>query len=143
MVTIHDQMHRILISLNGEMDQRMRDIGLKGAHGQPLLQLMQRPGITFAELARKCGQKSGSISRLLDRLEALGLCRRSRSSQDRRLVSVELTSAGIAKACLIPALMDSVESVATAGLTIAESKQLTGLMECVLVKIGSARGQVP
>ena len=132
MLVMHDQMRRILSSLNGEMDRRLRDIGLAGGYGQPLLHLMRRPGITVAELARTCGQKPGNVSRLLDRLEAMGLCQRSRSRQDRRLVSVELTPAGMEKARLIPAILESAELKATTSFTAHEVEQLAFFMQRML-----------
>ena len=37
---------------------------------------------------------AGATTRLLDRIEAKGLCRRVRSQEDRRVVNIELTDAG-------------------------------------------------
>jgi hypothetical protein len=45
----------------------------------PLHKLHVRKAQTVAELARECMLDAGSMTRLLDRLEAKGLCRRVRS----------------------------------------------------------------
>ena len=58
---------------------------------------------TVAELARECELDAGAMTRLLDRLEAKGLCRRVRSVTDRRVVNIELTDEGRAAAAQVPA----------------------------------------
>ena len=58
---------------------------------------------TVAELARECQLDTGAMTRLLDRLEAKGLCRRVRSLADRRVVNIELTDEGRAAAEEVPA----------------------------------------
>jgi DNA-binding MarR family transcriptional regulator len=52
---------------------------------------------TVAELARELNTDPGAMTRLLDRLECKGLCRRSRSTDDRRVVNIELTPEGEAR----------------------------------------------
>ncbi len=51
-------------------------------------------GSTAAEFCRIYDYDTGSMTRMLDRLEEKGLIQRERSSQDRRLVHVVLTDAG-------------------------------------------------
>lgn len=51
-------------------------------------------GSTAAEFCRIYDYDTGSMTRMLDRLEEKGLIQRERSSQDRRLVHVDLTDAG-------------------------------------------------
>lgn len=55
-------------------------------------------GHTAAELCRHYGYDTGSMTRMLDRLEEKGLVQRERSSQDRRQVHVAITTAGEALA---------------------------------------------
>lgn len=47
-----------------------------------------------AELCKGISYDAGAMTRMLDRLEAKGLVRRTRSPEDRRLVNLELTDAG-------------------------------------------------
>jgi DNA-binding MarR family transcriptional regulator len=47
-----------------------------------------------SELCKGISYDAGAMTRMLDRLEAKGLVRRSRSPDDRRLVNLELTQAG-------------------------------------------------
>ena len=68
----------------------------------PLYKLHMGMATTVAELARECQLDTGAMTRLLDRLEAKGLCRRVRSVSDRRVVNIELTDEGRAAAEQVP-----------------------------------------
>jgi DNA-binding MarR family transcriptional regulator len=58
---------------------------------------MIRDGIapTIGELARYLGHSSGATTRLVDQLEERGLITRNRSNEDRRVVALEITPAGL------------------------------------------------
>ena len=65
------------------------------SHQATLLWLVQaRPGLSLRELASEEGISAPSLSGHVDRLEAAGLLRRVRSSDDRRRVGLELTAEG-------------------------------------------------
>jgi len=65
------------------------------SHQATLLALVQaRPGLSLRELAREEGISAPSLSGHIDRLEAVGLLRRVRSTHDRRRVGLELTAEG-------------------------------------------------
>ena len=65
------------------------------AHQATLLaQVWSRPGLSLRELAESEGISPPSLSGHVDRLEAAGLLRRVRSTQDRRRVGLELTPEG-------------------------------------------------
>ncbi|MDK1475860.1 MarR family transcriptional regulator [Streptomyces sp. 549] len=61
-----------------------------------LLVLWQRDGLTVKELGADLQLDYGTLSPLLKRLEANGLLRRQRSSEDERTVHVSLTEEGSA-----------------------------------------------
>ena len=79
---------------------------------------------TVAELARKCTVDAGAMTRLLDRLESKGLCRRVRSEVDRRVVQIELTPAGEEVAQRMPQVFSRVFNAALAGFSPEEWQQL-------------------
>ena len=54
--------------------------------------LHQQGPATAADLARKIGLTPGSVSRMLDRLDAAGCIKRTSDSRDRRRVLIEPTS---------------------------------------------------
>lgn len=83
---------------------------------------------TVAELARQCSLDAGAMTRLLDRLEAKGLCRRVRSEKDRRVVHIELTDQGRAAAEQVPEVLCRVYNQALEGFSHAEWEQLRKML---------------
>ncbi|WP_017940084.1 MarR family winged helix-turn-helix transcriptional regulator [Zestomonas thermotolerans] len=59
-----------------------------------MLVLWERDGITVSELSQRLLTDPGSVTPLLKRLEAEGLIRRIRSSNDERVVELHLTDKG-------------------------------------------------
>ena len=76
----------------------------------PLLKLHMGQASTVAELARECQLDAGAMTRLLDRLEAKGLCGACAPTDDRRVVNLELTDEGRAAAEEIPAVLCRVQN---------------------------------
>ena len=72
------------------------------------------------------------MTRLLDRLEAKQLCRRVRSSEDRRVVNLELTEAGSAAAQGIPATLCGVQNALLAGFSEEEWHTLKSYLRRML-----------
>jgi DNA-binding MarR family transcriptional regulator len=83
---------------------------------------------TVAELARELQTDPGATTRLLDRLEAKGLCKRIRSTEDRRVVNLELTAEGEAAADKIPGALVEVMNEHLAGFSKTEWQALTGYL---------------
>ncbi len=90
-------------SLNRMLDQEMAPLDLTAMQWRPIALVYLGRADTPAELARLNGMDTGAMTRALDRLEAKGLLRRTRSQEDRRVVKIELTELGEAKAREIPA----------------------------------------
>ena len=59
--------------------------------------LHQQGRATAAELARRIGLTPGSVSRMIDRLDAAGCVRRVDDPHDRRRVHIEATEDGLAR----------------------------------------------
>lgn len=101
------------------------------------------PSATVAELARDCQLDTGAMTRLLDRLEAKGLCRRVRSLADRRVVNIELTDEGRAAAEQVPHVLSRVQNEHLSGFNPQEWEQLKGYLRRILdnAQALSARGE--
>jgi DNA-binding MarR family transcriptional regulator len=125
-------MRRILTLIAGEVDQALEPRDLTHAQWVPLLKLHLGHASTVAELARECSLDAGAMTRLLDRLETKGLVARVRSSQDRRVVNLELTPEGKAAAKHIPAALCKVQNEFLQGLSLEEWQQLKSLLHRVL-----------
>ena len=125
-------MRRILALMAAEVDEALEPQGLTSAQWVPLLKLHVGSASTVAELARECQLDAGAMTRLLDRLEAKGLVARVRSSEDRRVVNLELTKEGREAARQIPAVLCKVQNAFLQGLDIEEWEQLKGLLHRIL-----------
>jgi DNA-binding MarR family transcriptional regulator len=68
------------------------------------------------------------MTRLLDRLEAKGFCRRQRSTDDRRVVRVELTPEGEVAAQEVPIVLAQVLNEHLAGFSKTEWSQLKDML---------------
>ena len=111
-------MRRILTAVGQSVEIHMCEPG-SPTYPQwvPLHKLHIGQATTVAELARECQLDTGAMTRLLDRLEAKGLCRRVRSVADRRVVNIELTDEGRAAAEEVPHVLSRVQNEHLAGFT--------------------------
>jgi len=118
-------MKRVLASIVREVDLMLEPYGMTHAQWQPLAKLREsRKPMAVAELARELQIDNGGMTRLLDRLERKGFCKRVRSTQDRRVVMVEPTPAGVAAGTLVPAVLSDVLNAHLAGFSEREWRAL-------------------
>ena len=81
-----------------------------------------------ADLCKVISYDAGAMTRMLDRLEAKGLIRRTRSSQDRRLLNLELTEEGRAAFPRMREISMSIANRFLRGFSKAEARQLEGFL---------------
>lgn len=124
---------RVMIVGAQEVERQLEPSGLTNAQWLPLFKLFLGKVSTVAELARECHMDAGAMTRLLDRLEAKGLCRRVRSMADRRVVNIVLTDAGRQAAAGIPAVLSRVQNAHLAGFSLEEFEALKGFLRRMLV----------
>ncbi len=117
-------MKRVLLSIVYQVDQRLQVHGLTSAQWGPLMRIQASGRCTVVELARWQNVDPGAMTRLLDRLEKKGLCRRVRSSTDRRVVNVELTTDGEASIAGVPAVLSDVLNAHLDGFSATEFQAL-------------------
>jgi DNA-binding MarR family transcriptional regulator len=132
-------MRRIINHIGRDVEHDMEPLGLTNAQWVPLLKLHLGCGSTVAELARESDLDAGSMTRLLDRLEAKNLCRRVRSVDDRRVIHIELTPAGSAAAEQIPAVLSRVQNAYLACFSLAEWRTLQNLLGRMLTTAQALR----
>jgi DNA-binding MarR family transcriptional regulator len=88
---------QLLAAMDAELarDEFLAPLEVTSAQLIVILNLAGRDCATSAsELCKGISYDAGAMTRMLDRLEAKGLVRRTRSPEDRRLVNLELTQAG-------------------------------------------------
>ena len=90
---------------------------------------------TCAEIARHMDHDTGATTRLVDQLEERGFISRRRSTEDRRVVYLEITPAGRALAkSLMPRIVGFWNEVLE-GFTQEEASQLIDLLTRLLVRL--------
>ncbi|WP_253637470.1 MarR family winged helix-turn-helix transcriptional regulator [Achromobacter insolitus] len=129
-------------SLNRMLDQEMAPLDLTAMQWRPIALIFLGRADTPAELARLNGMDTGAMTRALDRLEAKGLLRRNRSQDDRRVVKIELTELGEAKARQIPANIARSLNCHLRGFSSDEVAQLMHLLRRMIAN-GSAASAPP
>ena len=125
-------MRLILSSMAHGIDTQLAGSDLTNAQWLPMLKLHLGHASTVAELARACNLDAGAMTRMLDRLEAKGLCKRIRSETDRRVVNIALTDTGRTVARGIPAVLCTVLNQHLTGLSADEFSVFKNLLQRVL-----------
>ena len=131
-------MKRVQLSIMYQVDKRLAEHGLTSAQWGPLMRMkVAGGGSTVAELARWMQVDAGAMTRLLDRLEKKGLCKRVRSTEDRRVVRVELTCKGETAIAEVPAVLAEVMNAHLAGFSKTEWNALKSYLQR-MVETGDA-----
>jgi DNA-binding MarR family transcriptional regulator len=134
-------MKRIMLSIISQADIRLDAHGLTSAQWGPLMKIKASGRSTVAELARWLQVDAGAMTRLLDRLEKKGLCKRVRCTDDRRVVRVELTPEGEAAIVDVPAVLCEVLNSHLAGFSKTEWQALRSYLQRMLAN-GEAMREV-
>ncbi len=120
------------------IDTHMEPHGVTAAQFKVLIIIAQFDVDTPAELCRNLSLDSGSMTRMLDRLEQKGLLARKRSEQDRRQVQLVLTEDGQRLADMLPHIgVQSMNELAGA-LEPGELQTLEAILTKILVAAGDA-----
>lgn len=138
-------MRRIMLSLVNDVDRQLAAQGHDLTHAQwaPLYLLYKGRASTLAEMARELQIDPGALTRTLDRLEAKGLCRRVRSTEDRRVSHLSLTDTGQAAAAQVPFVLSDVQNAYLKGFTREEWQLLLGMLSRVLANADALKGKDP
>ncbi len=134
-------MSRVFNSFTQELERQFEPSGLTNAQWKPLLRLSTGEVSTVAELARVCTLDAGGMTRILDRLEAKGLCQRERSSEDRRVVKLVLTEAGHEAAKVVPPVLSQVQNAYLAGFSEEEWSTLKDMLRRMLDNAGQQQAR--
>jgi len=77
------------------LDADLADLGITSAQAVILIRLGAEGSCTAASLCRRSGYDTGSMTRMIDRLEEKGLIERERSTEDRRVINLKVTESGM------------------------------------------------
>jgi DNA-binding MarR family transcriptional regulator len=107
-----------------------------------MMSLRDNVATTCADIARTLRHDNGSMTRLVDQLEAQGLVSRSRSNTDRRVVHLALTAKGKkTMEALIPRVVELWNEILV-DFTRSEADMLISLLNRLLTKV-DAIGEEP
>jgi MarR family transcriptional regulator, organic hydroperoxide resistance regulator len=102
------ELQRTSAQLAAAVDVRLqREAGLPLVLFEPMSLIAGRDICRVYELAAELGISSGGASKLVDRLEARGYCRRHPNPGDRRSSLLELTQAGTALLAVAERVVDA------------------------------------
>ncbi len=127
-----DSIGRLIADVSGRLlaafDDEVSELGITGAQWMILMRIANGCGSTAAELCRFSRYDTGSMTRMLDRLEEKGLILRVRSSTDRRVIHLDLTAAGRELYTLLPPVAIKVLNAHLKGFTRAELDLFKGFL---------------
>jgi DNA-binding MarR family transcriptional regulator len=92
---VFNDLIRFEIELWNAVDARLkREFGLPLTYFEPMSVMDRLPACRVYDIASELGITTGGTSKLVDRIEAAGLCRRLPNPEDRRSSLLELTPEG-------------------------------------------------
>jgi MarR family transcriptional regulator, multiple antibiotic resistance protein MarR len=101
-----------------------------------IISVLAKYGVdSAAQLCKDLTYDAGAMTRMIDRLEAKGLVNRRRCPEDRRLVKLELTEAGLAALPKLRACSVRVLNRLLHGFSLAEARQLEGFLVRILQNV--------
>lgn len=115
--------------LAARMDRAVEPLGLTSSQIGVILLLWFGHARTPFEMSRALSYDTGSMTRMLDRLEKKGFVDRRRSNADRRVVELALTPKGEDAARQLPALIDVVLHEQLRGFSADDVATLVRLLQ--------------
>jgi DNA-binding MarR family transcriptional regulator len=133
--TLDESLGYLLAQVRGKLvaaiDAELAELGITWAQWGILLKIASGKGDTASDLCRN-GCDTGSMTRMLDRLEQKGLISRERSQEDRRVVLLRLTDAGKALYPQLPPIAVKVLNYHLRGFSPEELETFKGYLRRML-----------
>ena len=117
--------------------EQLADSDLTPAAATVLLVLESNPGIPLGKLADALMVRHPNMTKLVKRLVASSLVRRSMATDDKRSISIELTGSGLQQAKKLRALQARHDAFVLAALTSKEQVQLMSFVARILATLDS------
>ena len=119
-------------AIREEFDREMQPLGLSAQQAFVIILLGEDRGETAADMCRTLAHDAGAMTRLIDKLEAAGLVRRTRGSRDRRSARLELTKSGRAMYSQVMRVQVDVLNRMLRGLSRTEVRTLERLLQRIV-----------
>jgi DNA-binding MarR family transcriptional regulator len=125
---IIDNLRRVFQVVNEQSKKAEKETGLTGPQLWAIKTIAQEAPIMVSEIARSMYLHPATVVGILDRLEKQGLAARIRSTEDRRVVRVELTTQGRA---LVTRAPEVAQGLLVAGLEKLGSDKLKNIAQAL------------
>ncbi len=125
---IIDNLRRVFQVVNEQSKRAKHETGLTGPQLWAIKTVAQKAPIMVSEIARCMYLHPATVVGILDRLEKHGLVIRIRSTEDRRVVRVELTEHGKA---LVKRSPEVAQGLLVSGLEKLNTKKLLNIAEAL------------
>ncbi len=130
-------LHQVRGRLMASIDTELEPLDITWAQWGTLLHIANGKAATASELCQNMKGDTGSMTRMLDRLEQKGLIRRERSSEDRRIVRLFLTEAGQKLYPKLPPIAIKVLNQYLQGFSRDELETMKGFLRRMLANSAS------
>ena len=139
---IIDNIRRVFQVVNEQSKLAEHKTGLTGPQLWAIKTIAQGAPIMVSEIAMRMHLHPATVVGILDRLETRGLARRVRSTEDRRIVRVELTAQG---EDLVKKAPEVAQGLLVSGLELLKTKNLKNIAAALdqLVELLGAQGIPP
>ncbi len=125
---IIDSLRRVFQVVNEQSKKAEKKTGITGPQLWAIKTIAQEAPITVSDIARRMYLHPATVVGILDRLEKQGLATRVRSTEDRRVVKVELTAQGRA---LVRKSPEVAQGLLVAGLEKLSTGKLRNIAEAL------------
>ena len=119
-----------------EFDRELAPLGLNTAQALVLVILADERAATAAGMSRILSHDAGAMTRIIDKLEAMGLVRRVREAHDRRSARLELTREGKAMHSRVTRVQVDVLNRMLRGFSRAQARALEALLKRIVDNAG-------
>lgn len=140
--SVFDNLRRVVQVVHGYSKRAEHGAGLTGPQLWAIKVLAESAPIMISDLARRMYLHPSTVIGILDRLESRGLLKRTRSTEDRRVVTVELTRKGKRTANKVPVVAQGLLLIGLEELSGHDLKVISEGLE-LLVGILGARSISP
>lgn len=121
------------LSLDNEMNKKLKPLGLNLAQFAILMTLFEKSGVTQVELGKRVSLPGYATTRNLDVLEKAGWVKRRPHETSRRSLRVHITEAGKALSPKLFPIVQEVNGRLLSALTENEIEQFEGLLAKLLL----------
>ncbi|RJP23476.1 MAG: MarR family transcriptional regulator [Deltaproteobacteria bacterium] len=134
-----DNLRRVVQVVHGYSKRAEHVAGLTGPQLWAIKVLAESAPIMVSELARRMYLHPSTVIGILDRLETRGLVRRTRSTEDRRVVTVGLTRRGKETVKKVPAVAQGLLLTGLEELSDLDLKVISEGLELLVGILGAQR----